>query len=133
MKETFQGTRGRALTVPPELEEAWGKQTPKPSRSQREIDVLRYWLDRSAAETIQLHVLLTRCVEVMAPEAGGSISFPIADLTRLQRVEALVAISSSDKTGEVRVKLPDTPKPKEPLIVLPGTVGALRPMPRRGH
>lgn len=119
MKETFQGTRGRVLTVPPELEEAWAKASPRPSRSQREIDVLRYWLDRTASETIQLHILLTACVKALAPEPGGSVSFSIAELTELQDIKKLVAVSSSDSIGEVRVKLPDT---QPELIVKPGAL-----------
>lgn len=115
MQETFQGPRGRVLTVPPELSQAWAVAKPKPSRSERERDVLRYWMERMSAETIQLHILLTACVKRVADEEGG-ISFSIAELTALQDVKKLVAVSSKNAIGEVRVTLPKAP---EPLIVTP--------------
>lgn len=132
------GPRGRSLPVPPELEAAWRVASPKPSRSQRERDVLRAFAERQALETIQLHVLLTACVHRLA-DAQGGISFPIAELTEYKNIKRLVSISASDSIGEVRVLLPEDERtPADPselaniaedtdphaLILPPGLVGS---------
>lgn len=123
MKETFQGPRGRVLVVPPELTEKWANDKPRPSRQQREIEVLRWWMERMAGESIQLHILLTACARQIADKDGG-VSFSIAELMALQDPKKLVSISSKDAIGEVRVKLP---KADEPLIVAPGALLMARP------
>lgn len=116
MKEVFQGPRGRILNVPDELAQAWAVASAKPSRSKREIDVLRWWMERQAHETIQLHILLTAMTRKCA-DAFGRVSFPIAELVTLQDPKRLVSVSSSNEIGEVSVQLPAG---AEPLISPPG-------------
>lgn len=118
MKEQFFGPRGRLLEVPPELAESWAHQKPKPSRSQRENEVFRHFMEVQARETIQLHILLTAMTMKFAGRERA-VSFSIAELTALGDLKRLVAVSASDKLGEVRVKLPDEP---EPLIIAPGGI-----------